>query len=322
MAYALALAASMWAVGADVSLGQVASLVHLVGGSSGAGCGEVPGGSARWRAALVGSFTLVGVDSATATAGVLLYRLLTFWVPVLPGFYAFYWLEQPGACFARPRSADPEVDCERSVGSDVTPPDERAKRGRPALGAFRPRCSPRRRGTPTTSPPTSRLEATRTMVYAALVSPSFGLPAEPTLMKSTPSWPRCQGTWVWPKTSTSASSAAARRSKVRASRSLSRYSLMRRGLPWTRWKCVPRLEAQLARERSQPGLVLVGHRRHGEGVGGVADASRLVVRVVAAAVASLEAHAVVVVAGDGGDGGRAHQLDDHVRLRTVPHQVA
>ena len=56
----------------------------------------IPGGIGAVEAALVGSFTLVGVDSATATAGVLLYRLLTFWVPVLPGFYAFYWLERRG----------------------------------------------------------------------------------------------------------------------------------------------------------------------------------------------------------------------------------
>ena len=92
MAYALALAASMWAVGADVSLSQVV-LVHLVGGSLGA-IVPVPGGLGAVEAGLIGGFTLVGVDAATATAGVVLYRLLTFWLPVLPGFFAFYWLER------------------------------------------------------------------------------------------------------------------------------------------------------------------------------------------------------------------------------------
>ena len=94
MAYALALAASMWAVGADVSLSQVV-LVHLVGGSLGAAV-PVPGGLGAVEAGLIGGFTLMGVDAATATAGVLLYRLLTFWLPVLPGFYSFYWLERRG----------------------------------------------------------------------------------------------------------------------------------------------------------------------------------------------------------------------------------
>jgi undecaprenyl-diphosphatase len=92
MAYALALAASMWAVGADVSLSQVV-LVHLVGGSLGAVL-PVPGGLGAVEAGLIGGFTVVGVDAATATAGVVLFRLLTFWLPVLPGFVALYWLER------------------------------------------------------------------------------------------------------------------------------------------------------------------------------------------------------------------------------------
>jgi undecaprenyl-diphosphatase len=92
MAYALALAASMWAVGADVSLSQVV-LVHLVGGSLGAVL-PVPGGLGAVEAGLIAGFTVVGVDVATATAGVVLFRLLTFWLPVLPGFGALYWLER------------------------------------------------------------------------------------------------------------------------------------------------------------------------------------------------------------------------------------
>jgi glycosyltransferase 2 family protein len=92
MAYALALAASMWAVGADVSLSQVV-LVHVLGGSLGAIL-PVPGGLGAVEAGLIGGFTVVGVDAATATAGVVLFRLLTFWLPVLPGFVALSWLER------------------------------------------------------------------------------------------------------------------------------------------------------------------------------------------------------------------------------------
>ena len=43
--------------------------------------------------ALSAGLTTVGVASAPAVAAVLIYRLLTFWLPLVPGFIAFRYLQ-------------------------------------------------------------------------------------------------------------------------------------------------------------------------------------------------------------------------------------
>ena len=44
--------------------------------------------------ALVGGLVAAGLDNAVAVPAVFLFRLFTFWVPVLPGWLAFQWLER------------------------------------------------------------------------------------------------------------------------------------------------------------------------------------------------------------------------------------
>jgi len=41
------------------------------------------------EAALVAGLTGVGVAAGPAVAGVLAFRLVTFWAPTVPGFWAF-----------------------------------------------------------------------------------------------------------------------------------------------------------------------------------------------------------------------------------------
>lgn len=48
-----------------------------------------PGGLGGAEAALVAGQVAYGVDAPVALAGVLLYRLLTYWLPLVPGFIAF-----------------------------------------------------------------------------------------------------------------------------------------------------------------------------------------------------------------------------------------
>jgi glycosyltransferase 2 family protein len=48
-----------------------------------------PGGLGGAEAGLVAGLVAYGVDTSTALACVLLYRLLTFWLPILPGFLIF-----------------------------------------------------------------------------------------------------------------------------------------------------------------------------------------------------------------------------------------
>jgi uncharacterized membrane protein YbhN (UPF0104 family) len=92
LAYIGALAASMWAVGAQVSL-PVIAVVFLAGDAIGS-ASPTPGGLGVLEGALVAGFTTFGVPSGPAIAGVLLYRLLTFWLPMLPGLAAFRYLQK------------------------------------------------------------------------------------------------------------------------------------------------------------------------------------------------------------------------------------
>jgi undecaprenyl-diphosphatase len=46
------------------------------------------------EAALVAGLTAIGAAAGPAVAGVLAFRLLTFWLPILPGWLAFAWLQR------------------------------------------------------------------------------------------------------------------------------------------------------------------------------------------------------------------------------------
>ena len=48
------------------------------------------------RAALVAGLTAVGSPAGTAVGGVLVFRLLTFWLPSVPGAWAFKRLRSRG----------------------------------------------------------------------------------------------------------------------------------------------------------------------------------------------------------------------------------
>ncbi|MGH3425130.1 MAG: lysylphosphatidylglycerol synthase domain-containing protein, partial [Nocardioidaceae bacterium] len=55
-----------------------------------------PGGLGAVEAAMVAGLTAVGINSADAVTAVLASRLLTFWLPVLPGLLAFRLLQHRG----------------------------------------------------------------------------------------------------------------------------------------------------------------------------------------------------------------------------------
>jgi undecaprenyl-diphosphatase len=92
--YILALAASLRAVGVHVSIAK-AALVYL-GSSALASAAPTPGGLGALEAALVAGLGRVGVSAGPAIAGVLIFRLLTYWAPTLPGFLCFRWLVRRG----------------------------------------------------------------------------------------------------------------------------------------------------------------------------------------------------------------------------------
>jgi uncharacterized membrane protein YbhN (UPF0104 family) len=88
----LILWASIRAVGGDVAV--VDLFVVYLGGTAIAALSPTPGNLGAVELALTAGLTALGMPSATAVAAVLLYRLLTFWLPVVPGFIALRWLQQ------------------------------------------------------------------------------------------------------------------------------------------------------------------------------------------------------------------------------------
>ncbi len=91
-AYVLCLAASIRAVGGSVPIAAVA-LVYLTGSALGA-TAPTPGGLGAVEVALSAGLIAAGLPSATAVSSVLLFRLLTFWLPVPFGWVSFTYLQR------------------------------------------------------------------------------------------------------------------------------------------------------------------------------------------------------------------------------------
>jgi uncharacterized membrane protein YbhN (UPF0104 family) len=83
---ALTLALAMNAFGQTVSVVDVVA-VYLAGAAV-AAIAPTPGGLGALEAALIAGLIAVGVDASVAVGGVLVFRLLTFWLPIVPGVWA------------------------------------------------------------------------------------------------------------------------------------------------------------------------------------------------------------------------------------------
>ena len=95
LAYIGVLYASVQAFGGNVSLAVIA-VVYLAGATIGQAA-PTPGGLGAVEAALTAGLTAAGLDGGVALSAVLLYRLVTFWIPTVPGYWAFTWLTKRGA---------------------------------------------------------------------------------------------------------------------------------------------------------------------------------------------------------------------------------
>jgi glycosyltransferase 2 family protein len=91
-AYVAALIASVRAFGGTIDAPSVA-LVFLVATVVVAVI-PVPGGLGAIEAALVGGLVVLGERSAVAIPAVFVYRLVTFWLPIVPGWRAYRDLER------------------------------------------------------------------------------------------------------------------------------------------------------------------------------------------------------------------------------------
>lgn len=68
--------------------------VVVLAGSALGSAAPTPGGLGAVEAVLTAGLTAGGLDGATAVSAVLLFRLLTFWLPVLPGWVTFTLLQR------------------------------------------------------------------------------------------------------------------------------------------------------------------------------------------------------------------------------------
>jgi uncharacterized membrane protein YbhN (UPF0104 family) len=93
--YILCLDASVKALGGSVALASVA-VVYLTGSAVGS-IVPTPGGLGAVEAALSAGLTAAGLHGATAVSAVLLFRILTFWLPVPVGWGALSYLQRKDA---------------------------------------------------------------------------------------------------------------------------------------------------------------------------------------------------------------------------------
>lgn len=94
VAYIGVLYACVEAFGGSMNLAVVA-VVYLAGATIGQAA-PTPGGLGAVEAALAAGLTAAGLDAGVAVSSVLLYRLITFWLPTLPGYWAFSNLTRKG----------------------------------------------------------------------------------------------------------------------------------------------------------------------------------------------------------------------------------
>ena len=87
LAYAACLAASVLAFGGRVNFAAVA-FVYLAGSTLGQAA-PTPGGLGAVEAALVTGLTATGLTYELSLSATLLFRLVTFWLPTIPGWFAF-----------------------------------------------------------------------------------------------------------------------------------------------------------------------------------------------------------------------------------------
>ncbi|MET8651547.1 lysylphosphatidylglycerol synthase domain-containing protein [Nocardia aurea] len=92
IAYIAALGFAVHAFGGRPSAALVAAV--FLGGSALGAASPTPAGLGVVEAALVAGLMVGGVPSSAAVAGVLAYRLATFWLPAIAGFFSFKGLQR------------------------------------------------------------------------------------------------------------------------------------------------------------------------------------------------------------------------------------
>ncbi|WP_234024979.1 lysylphosphatidylglycerol synthase transmembrane domain-containing protein [Streptomyces sp. MspMP-M5] len=92
----MCLDASIRAFGGGDQISYAGIAVAFLAGNAIGSAAPTPGGVGAVEAALIGALTFGGLPAETALPAVLLFRLMVFWLPVLPGWMAFTFLTRKG----------------------------------------------------------------------------------------------------------------------------------------------------------------------------------------------------------------------------------
>jgi undecaprenyl-diphosphatase len=92
MSYLVGVYFATQAFGGGLPLATVGA-VYLTG-SAVATAAPTPGGLGAMEAALIAGLVAAGMENATAVPAVFLFRFATFWLPILPGWLSFMWLQR------------------------------------------------------------------------------------------------------------------------------------------------------------------------------------------------------------------------------------
>ena len=95
LAYIAALDASVRAFGHSLSFSAIA-IVYLAGSVVGAAV-PTPGGLGGIELAMASGLTATGLPAGVAVSAVLLYRIVTFWIPIPIGWVSLTWLQKVGS---------------------------------------------------------------------------------------------------------------------------------------------------------------------------------------------------------------------------------
>lgn len=94
IAFCVALWASVRAFGGGGTFAAIA-IVYLAGSTIGSAA-PTPGGVGAVETLMTAGLVAAGLESAVAVESVLMFRLLTFWLPTIPGYAAFQYLQRSG----------------------------------------------------------------------------------------------------------------------------------------------------------------------------------------------------------------------------------
>jgi uncharacterized protein (TIRG00374 family) len=92
LGYIACLVACVWAFGGSAPIAAIA-VVYLAGATIGQAA-PTPGGLGAVEAALSAGLTAAGIPGGIAVSSVLLFRLVTFWLPTIPGWFSFNSLQK------------------------------------------------------------------------------------------------------------------------------------------------------------------------------------------------------------------------------------